>query len=159
MGEEIKVTYYPTDNYLHSTWFFGTDDYIPVKTIAINDNIVGISGGTPIFEILPKLESIYISNSVVDYPTGTTAWIADCPKLSAITGEHPFIQDSRTLSKDGVLLGYAPNGGEVYEVPSNITGIGGYCFARVMTSSEPSLIKSIIIPSSVTTFYHYLTAK
>ena len=57
------------------------------------------------------------------------------------------------------MLGYAPNGGEVYEVPSNITGIGGYCFARFATSSETTAVKSIIIPSSVTTFHYYITAK
>lgn len=56
-------------------------------------------------------------------------------------------------------MGYAPNAGEVYEVPSNITGIGGYCFARFATSAETTAVNTIIIPSSVTAFHTYLTAE
>ncbi len=56
-------------------------------------------------------------------------------------------------------MGYAPNSGEVYEVPSNITGIGGYCFARFATSAETTAVNTIIIPSSVTAFHTYLTAE
>ena len=70
VGEEIKVVYIPTDGYMGSLWFDG----VPVKTIALYDKVIGITGDTnsnaPVFKELPYLESLYISSSVSNFPTG-----------------------------------------------------------------------------------------
>ena len=70
VGEVIKVVYIPIDGYMGSLWFEG----VPVKTIALYDKVIGITGDTnsnvPVFAELPYLESLYISSSVSNFPTG-----------------------------------------------------------------------------------------
>lgn len=44
---------------------------------------------------------------------------------------------------------------EEYVVPSNITGISHYCFGKSSIPTVQETIKSIVIPSSVTTLYGY----
>lgn len=140
-GDIITAQFYTLNHAIYKSIFFGGISNIPVKTISFGDSIVGISGGSgtgyaevPMIGGLPELETIHFGYNMFNnfYDSGwsfTNTIVSDCPKLSAFTGDNAFVQDSRTLSKDGKLVGVALYGIEEYVVPSNITGISHYCFS------------------------------
>lgn len=165
-GDIITAQFYTQNHIIDNGIFWGNVSNIPVKTIKFSDSITGITGGSgtgyvdvPIIGGLPELETVRFGHNMFNFlgygRDYINAIVSDCPKLSAFTGDNSLIQDSRTLSKDGKLIGVALYGIEEYVVPSNITGISHYCFGKKSLPTVQETIKSIVIPSSVTTFYNF----
>lgn len=146
---------------------------VPVKTIKLNEInfTMEISQAnppypksTPIFSNLPKLETIDFGNATDIYthltyigPAYRGSWdyyytlISNCPKLSGFTGDNPLVENNRTISKDGKLLGVALYGTEEYVIPSDITCVTYNCLNYTNYTAETKTIKSLVIPDSVTT--------
>lgn len=166
-GDTITAQFYTTNHLLNTTWF---NNLPQLKTLSINDGITGATAYTTFSMVYncQNLETIHISGSMerfysgetiahhtpIEYWDWTISLVMNCPKLSAFTGDNTLIQDSRTLSRDGNLVGAALYGIEEYVVPSNITGVGACCFALPTGTSVQQTIKSIVIPDSVTAIHN-----
>ncbi len=109
-----------------------------LTSITIPDSVTEI--GTYAFSGCRGLTSVTIPDSVTKIGGGA---FANCDNLKSFYGKFAS-DDNRCLIIDGVLISFAPAGITTYNIPDNVTKIGGDEF------SDCDNLTSVTIPDSVT---------